>query len=81
MDDGQQGASSDHPVLRNEHLRRLRAEPCAGPCRTAQRCLNPWFIQEFCATTGMLEALLLMAVSNRGNLAQKSAGQHGCKRG
>ena len=29
----------------------------------------------------MLEALLLMAVSNRGNLAQKSAGQHGCKRG
>ena len=29
----------------------------------------------------MLEALLLMAVSNRGNLAQKSAGQHGCQRG
>ena len=30
---------------------------------------------------GHRDRLMLMAVRNRGNLAQKSAGQHGCKRG
>ncbi|KFB69285.1 hypothetical protein [Candidatus Accumulibacter vicinus] len=30
---------------------------------------------------GTFRLVVLMAVRNRGNLAEKSAGQHGCKRG